>query len=102
MRHNYTTWDHNRRHLKGLNSDVCGKHCWLFALHMYRGFIHKQLIALFDVCNADRQVVGSSRPNSGPKCLLEARVNAVAAAYKSILSILIILNLTRLRVVMRP
>ena len=58
IRRNYTTWDLNRRQFQGLTSYVCGKYCSLFALYMDRGYIPQQFVALFDVCNADRQVEG--------------------------------------------
>jgi hypothetical protein len=56
IRHNYT-WDYNRRQLQGLTSYVYGKHCYLFALYMDRGYTPVQFIVLFAGReNADRQV----------------------------------------------
>ena len=37
IRRNCTNWDHNKRQLQGLTSDVCFKYCCLFALYMDRG-----------------------------------------------------------------
>jgi len=52
---NCTTWDHNKRTLQSLTSDVCGKYCCLFALYMDWGYTPKQFVALFGDA-ADRQV----------------------------------------------
>jgi len=52
---NYTTWDHNRRQMQSLTSDVCGKYCCLFALYMDRGYSPQQFVALFNT-QAERQV----------------------------------------------
>jgi len=58
IRRNRTTWDLKKRQLPGLTSDVCGKYCCLLALYMDRGYTTQQFVALFDACNADRQVEG--------------------------------------------
>ena len=52
---NCTIWDHNKRTLQSLTSDVCGKYCCLFALYMDRGYIPQEFVALFGDA-ADRQV----------------------------------------------
>jgi len=44
---NCTIWDHNKRTLQSLTSDVCGKYCCLFALYMDRGYTPQQFVALF-------------------------------------------------------
>ena len=55
VKRNCTTWDHNRRQLQSLTSDVCGKYCCLFAVYMDRGYTPQQLVALFNT-PADRQM----------------------------------------------
>jgi len=64
-RRNCTSWDHERRQLQGLTSNVCRKYCCLFALYMDRGYTPQKFIALFDACNADRQVEGKFMADFG-------------------------------------
>ena len=57
LRRNCTTWEYNKKQLKGLTSKFCGQYYCLFALYMDRGYTPHQFIALFDGrSNADRQV----------------------------------------------
>ena len=44
---NCTTWDHNKRTLQSLTTDVCGKYCCLFDLYIDRGYTPQQFVALF-------------------------------------------------------
>ena len=37
------TWDHNKKTLQSLTSDVCGKYCCLFTLYIDRGHTPQQL-----------------------------------------------------------
>jgi len=97
IKRNCATWEFNRRELHGLMPDVCGKYCCLFALYMDLGYTPKQFVSLFDACNnADRQVQRLFTTEFGAQMSRGAGVNAVAAAYKKVgtLSILIIPNLT--------
>ena len=58
IRRNCTVWDYNRRQLRGLTSNICGKYCCVFALYMDRGFTAKQFVGQFDGASpADRQIV---------------------------------------------
>jgi len=77
-----TIWDHNRRELQGLTSNICGKYCCLFALYMDRGYPPKQFISFFDACNADLQVDRLFTTEFGVEMSRGVGVNAVAAAYK--------------------
>ena len=62
---NCKSWDHNKRTLQSLTSDVCGKYCSLFALYTERCYAPQQFVALFGDA-ADRQVE-MLRPNSRSK-----------------------------------
>ena len=90
IRRNYTTWDHNKRRLQGLTSDVCGKYCYLFVLYMDRGYTLQQFIALFDAFNADRQVEGMFTAEFGAEMPRGGWVQCC----RSYISILIIPNLS--------
>jgi len=83
LRRNCTAWDHNGRQLQGLTSDVCGKYSCLFALYRDRGYTPPPFLALFDACNADRQVEGMFASEFGAEIPRGGGVNAAAAAHKS-------------------
>ena len=103
IQRNCTTWDHNRRKLQSLTSDVCGKYCCLFSIYMDLGYTTQQCVAFFGT-PPDRHVEEMFTAEFRAKMLHGVCGQCCRSCLEkvSIFSILIIPNLTWLCVVERP